>query len=229
MIQVLISQRYFSEHTTQYMLNQACFVAKAMGLHRQKYIGGLTPEDVDSRRRIFWCLFTIDKDVSLLLGTPPNLHHYDCDVPYPIQVSHDLLRRLDASLILGKVYIMLYSASAGRSAPEKIEHNIDELMCDLDHFQRAVDAGPSKDTDPMKRAWQFLVLEHRHTIHHARLMVLRRSSQPDKHERRLAEARLCIKMITKLHVVRTTVGGFMVLRRCVPLAWPFGTEELIPN
>ena len=198
-------------------MNQACFVAKSMGLHRQKYIDiELTPEDIDSRRRIFWCLFTIDKDVSLLSGTPPNLHHYDCDVPYPLEVSHDLLRRFDASLILGKVYIMLYSASAGRSTPEMIEYNIDELMRDLDHFQRTVDAGPSKDTDSMKRAWQFLVLEHKHTIHHARLMVLRRSRQPDKYERRLPEARQCIKMITRLHVVRTTVGGFMVLRRYGP-------------
>lgn len=195
-------------------MNQACFVAKSMGLHRQKYTGGeLAAEDIDARRRIFWCLFTIDKDVSLLLGTPPNLHHYDCDVPYPIQVSYDLLRRLDASLILGKVYIMLYSASAGRAATEMIEHNIDELVRDLAHFQRAVDIGPTNDTDPMKRAWQFLVLEHKHTIHHARLMVLRRSSQRDKYEQRLSEARQCIKMITRLHVVRTTVGGFMVLRR----------------
>ncbi|KAJ5605579.1 hypothetical protein N7510_008360 [Penicillium lagena] len=227
----LISQKYFSEHVTQYLLNQTCFVAKAMGLHEERYgIADLTTEDIDDRRRVFSCLFIVDKDVSMLLGTPPNLHNHDCDVAYPLYATYDYRLRLDYSLIVGKVYGKLYSPAATRGSLESLEYNVDELLGDLDIFQRAIDNVSQNETDSMHhRAWQFLRLEQKHFVHHARLMVLRRSSQPSKYARRLLEARQCIRTISKIRAARTTVGGFMVLRR--PFQWrPFvAFFEILPT
>ncbi|OAA58076.1 Transcription factor [Niveomyces insectorum RCEF 264] len=251
----LISQKHFSEHVTQYLLNQACFVAKAKGLHRQRRHAQEDQEpvtdDVDEQRRVFWCLFTIDKDVALLLGQPPNLHHYDCAVPYPVHVSYEYLRRLDCSVVLGKIYLLLYSSAAaaadhghddghghghghdydhdhGPTSPRR-EDDVDALLADLDTIQHAVENVPPRDLDRMHRSWQFLVLEHKHTLHHARLLVLRRSTDAAKYDRRLVEARRCIKTLSRLRVARTTVGGFMVLRR--PFQWrPFTAFfELLPT
>lgn len=186
-----------------------------MGLHEERYgITDLTAEDIDDRRRVFSCLFIVDKDVSMLFGTPPNLHYHDCDVTYPLHSTYDYRLRLDSGLIVGKVYSKLYSPAATRVSLEKLEYNVDNLLGDIDNFQRAIDNFSPKETESMHhRAWQFLRLEQKHFVHHARLMVLRRSSQPPKYARRLLEARQCIRTIAKIRAARTTVGGFMVLRR----------------
>lgn len=186
-----------------------------MGLHEERYgITDLTAKDIDDRRRVFSCLFIVDKDVSMLLGTPPNLHNHDCHIAYPLHATYDYRLRLDSGLIVSKVYSRLYSPAATRVSLEKLEYSVDDLLGDLDNFQRAIDNVSPKETDSMHhRAWQFLRLEQKHFVHHARLMVLRRSNQPSKYARRLLEARHCIRTIGKIRAARTTVGGFMVLRR----------------
>ena len=149
----------------------------------------------------------------MLLGTPPNLHSHDCDIAYPRQATYDYRLRLDSSLIVSKVYNKLYSPAATRASLAKLENHVDDLLGDLDNFQRAICNISPEETDSMHhRAWQFLRLEQKHFVHHARLMVLRRSSQPSKYARRLLEARQCIRTIAKI-AARPTVGGFMVLRR----------------
>ncbi|KAL4894949.1 hypothetical protein BDV59DRAFT_174179 [Aspergillus ambiguus] len=211
----LISQRYFSEHITQYLLNLTCFVAKSIGLHEQRGVhDGLSADDMDERKRVFSCLFIVDKDVSMLLGTPPNFHHQDCDVECPRDATYDYRLRLDSSILFGKVYNKLYSPAVARASLPTVERSIDDLLADLDNFQCAIDNGSPSEMDSMsQRAWKFLKLEQRHFVHHARLMVLRRSSLPAKYAQRLTEARQCIETIARVRAARPTVGGFMVLRR----------------
>lgn len=184
-----------------------------MGLHDESFARDLSIEDVEARRQVFTCLFMVDQDMSMLFGTPPNFHQQHCDVIPPQQATYDSRLRLDASLILGRVYDRLYSAGAARRPLLQRERDIQELLQHLQDFERAVDYIPSEEKDSMDhRAWQFLKLEQKYFLHNTRLMVLRQSSEAHLSQR-LWEATECIHTMSKIWAARPTVGGFMVLRR----------------
>jgi hypothetical protein len=170
-------------------------------------------EKLNERRLLFWCLFTVDQDASLLLGTPPNFHLHDCDVQYPEITTYDFKRRIDTALVTSKIYSALYSPGAYRTTTQQMETCIEELYEELDRLRSMISHVSAEDIGPMGRSWQFLMLEQIHTIHHAKLMTMRKSTKPELYEQRLTEARQCIRTLGKLHGARPSVGGFMVLRR----------------
>ncbi|CEI62208.1 hypothetical protein FVEN_g10293 [Fusarium venenatum] len=65
-------------------------LALAIGLNRNKRPGimsGLNHIEVESRRRTFWCAYTLDAYLSVSLGRPRNFHDDDIDTELPACVD----------------------------------------------------------------------------------------------------------------------------------------------
>ncbi|KAJ5669741.1 hypothetical protein N7462_010811 [Penicillium macrosclerotiorum] len=54
------------------------------GMHRRYHGEGLSPRMVETRNRVFWTAYTIEKRISILHGRPASLSDADVDAPLPV-------------------------------------------------------------------------------------------------------------------------------------------------
>ncbi|KAI8981598.1 fungal-specific transcription factor domain-containing protein [Mycotypha africana] len=109
-IQVLLLQaantdKWGSQSSDWIATSIAVKMAQDLGLHRANtQQSGITIRETESRRRIWWCAYIIDRWVCASLGRPLTISDADCDVDYPDAegrkyVSFEYLAKL--SCILG--------------------------------------------------------------------------------------------------------------------------------
>lgn len=95
-------------------------LAQVMNLHRECFSPELTESEAEKRRRVFWKVYILDKDISLRTGRPFGQDDDDMDVRLPSNSSLesgnlDLFNcRIGLALVQGQVYKQLYSVRAGR-------------------------------------------------------------------------------------------------------------------
>ena len=65
-------------------------LALAVGLNRSTRTG-LTNIEIECRRRTFWCAYTLDVHLSVVLGRPQLFHDEDIDTEYPADVEDERL------------------------------------------------------------------------------------------------------------------------------------------
>ncbi|UPL00367.1 hypothetical protein LCI18_011301 [Fusarium solani-melongenae] len=138
-------------------------LALAIGLNRNKRPGatsGLSQVEVESRRRTFWCAYTLDTYLSMSLGRPRSFHDDDIDTELPACVEdHEITRdhistsalnrgysimlaplaHMKLARIISKILRSLYSikpVSASRRAEEteRISKDLDEWRAELSRF-----------------------------------------------------------------------------------------------
>lgn len=101
-------------------------LAQAMNLHRDGSNRGLTEAEAEKRRRVFWKVYVLDKDVSLRTGRPFCQDDDDMDVRLPSKTGLDssdvdiFNYRISLAMIQGQVYKQLYSIRAeGKTEAER--------------------------------------------------------------------------------------------------------------
>lgn len=62
--------------------------AIAAGLHREQYYQALDPVTADWRRRLFWCIYVMERNVCFSMKRPVSLADYDIDVGSPSVKAH---------------------------------------------------------------------------------------------------------------------------------------------
>lgn len=116
-------------------------LAQAMNLHRECSGLGLTDSQAEKRRRVFWKLYILDKDISLRTGRPFGQDDDDMDVRLPSNASlepgnMDLFNcRIGLALVQGQVYKQLYSVQAGRQTPTQRAIAAQELSSLLSYWK----------------------------------------------------------------------------------------------
>ena len=101
----------------------AARLGHAVGFHRWLGDFGLTEEQADERRNVFWLLFIMDKSMSLQSGRPPIIQDQDIGVSLPKEkteqffpngkkIFNTFLVSSQLALIEGRVYNELYCARA---------------------------------------------------------------------------------------------------------------------
>jgi hypothetical protein len=151
-----------------------------MGLHRR---GRHTNNDssLAERQNLFWSLFVIDKNLSLLTGKSARLPWYDCDVQLPQPGPSDLpqsyfVSRAKLAIIQEQVYSSLYSADAMRQTELAREQAIMRLSDKLQQWLHDHDRILSKkefsvDEEPIQHVGlELLILCDMHVV-----MVCRQS------------------------------------------------------
>lgn len=91
-------------------------LALAIGLNRNKAPGvasGLNYIEVESRRRTFWCAYTLDAYLSVSLGRPRSFHDDDIDTELPACVEdHEITRDHTRPSALGRGYSIMLAPLA---------------------------------------------------------------------------------------------------------------------
>jgi hypothetical protein len=116
-------------------------LAQAMNLHRECSSPGLTESQAEKRRRVFWKVYILDKDISLRTRRPFGQDDDDMDVRLPSNTSLeprslDLFNcRIGLALVQGQVYKQLYSVRAGRQSATQRAIAAQELSSLLSYWK----------------------------------------------------------------------------------------------
>ncbi|KFA51649.1 hypothetical protein S40293_10128 [Stachybotrys chartarum IBT 40293] len=95
-------------------------LAQALDLHRECSSPGLTQSQAEKRRRVFWMVYVLDKDICLRTCRPFSQDDDDMDARLPSNTGFepynvDLFNyRIGLAVLQGQVYKQLYSIRAGR-------------------------------------------------------------------------------------------------------------------
>ncbi|KAL1877531.1 hypothetical protein Daus18300_002519 [Diaporthe australafricana] len=130
-------------------------LAQAMGLHRKTQDQTLPVGQVEQRKRVFWILYFLDKDISLRMGQPFAQDDDDMDAELPVETPTDLTliglgddseshkinffnTRIGLAVIQGQVYKRLYSVQATRQPEAQKASVAYELSSVLSYWRNSV-------------------------------------------------------------------------------------------
>ncbi|KGY15124.1 hypothetical protein PABG_11903 [Paracoccidioides brasiliensis Pb03] len=101
-------------------VSAAARMCQSLGYHHSVSGAGVSEEEQYRRRALFWFIYVLDKDLTLLLGRSSTLQDYDISLAYPGPPSDPKLRSwyqmfegwVTYSTIAAQIYEKLYSALA---------------------------------------------------------------------------------------------------------------------
>ncbi|KAJ7117381.1 fungal-specific transcription factor domain-containing protein [Mycena crocata] len=105
------------------LVGQAVRTGQDLGLHRSPRRLVITPIDKETRRKVWWGVYSLDRMLALALGRPLGINDSDCDVEYPVEVDDEYLPEYfsgatlpqrQPSLMTGSVALMGLYKLAGR-------------------------------------------------------------------------------------------------------------------
>ncbi|TFK43169.1 fungal-specific transcription factor domain-containing protein [Crucibulum laeve] len=73
------------------LIGQAVRAGQDLGLHRSPRRLLVTPVEKETRRKIWWGVYTLDRMLALALGRPLGINDSDCDVELPVDVDDEHL------------------------------------------------------------------------------------------------------------------------------------------
>ncbi|EJT97573.1 hypothetical protein DACRYDRAFT_119248 [Dacryopinax primogenitus] len=74
------------------LLGQGIRTAQDLGLHRAAPKSSLTPLEREMHKRIWWCVYMLDRLLAVALGRPLGIEDSDCDVELPLPLDDEALR-----------------------------------------------------------------------------------------------------------------------------------------
>ncbi|KAA8917093.1 hypothetical protein TRICI_000765 [Trichomonascus ciferrii] len=125
----------------------AARMALDLGLQRQETYQDKSTEEAENLKRLFWVVYSTDRETAVLNCRMPAIMDFDVSVEYP--TMHPLHREigLDADAkaaqlwrIYGDVFEFLYSARASKSTPVELVHHVFRLDKDLKAWRDSVEA-----------------------------------------------------------------------------------------
>ncbi|KAK0104854.1 hypothetical protein ONS95_005120 [Cadophora gregata] len=167
----IAAKPYFEPHVSNRVFEQACLLARRMGLGIASREEGLSTDAVEERSKVLRSLYLQDKPISLNRGTNCLLPSFDCDLHISLQESShgetQLCARYQLSRCLEDIYIRLYSNHSHQQSASQRNKDIGVLDSSLLAWARTY--GQSLDS--------YLLMEYIE----ARIAVLRQSGE-DGHQ-----------------------------------------------
>ncbi|KAL2819148.1 hypothetical protein BJX63DRAFT_382501 [Aspergillus granulosus] len=119
-----------------------------LGYHRAATYRDQRLNMAQNMSKIFWTVYFVDKNMSLLLGRASCIQDYDIDVPHPTCSKDPALRPWDEGFVAwltlgrlqGQIYDRVYSAAALRLPQEVRNQNIQALAEELHQWRPRMDA-----------------------------------------------------------------------------------------
>ncbi|PWY94231.1 C6 transcription factor [Aspergillus sclerotioniger CBS 115572] len=136
---VMKAQEGFDIQRCWSYLSLAFNMCQSMGLHRRSTLERDEFPSAEEKRRAFWALYTIDKNISLNIGVTSHFQDHDIDADLftpsndPKHRPWDLMGLVIVEFagVQGRVYDQLYSTSACRAVDQQRSASIDRLSSDL--------------------------------------------------------------------------------------------------
>lgn len=82
--------RSASGHGLWYIIGLAMRSCIDLGLHNKEYEHGLSPLQIQYRRRLFWSVYSLERTISISLGRPLSISDRQVDVEFPDPVLSNL-------------------------------------------------------------------------------------------------------------------------------------------
>ncbi|CAK5275757.1 unnamed protein product [Mycena citricolor] len=73
------------------LVGQAVRTGQDLGLHRSPRRLTITPIEKETRRKVWWGVYALDRMLALALGRPLGVNDFDCDVEYPVEIDDEYL------------------------------------------------------------------------------------------------------------------------------------------
>ncbi|KAF5393813.1 hypothetical protein D9757_000221 [Collybiopsis confluens] len=89
------------------LVGQAVRTGQDLGLHRSPRRLVISPIEKETRRKIWWGVYTLDRMLALALGRPLGINDSDCDVEYPLDVDDDNLPEYFSGAIMAQNNVSL--------------------------------------------------------------------------------------------------------------------------
>lgn len=127
-------------------------LAQTMNLHRECSSPEISQSEAEKRRRVFWKVYILDKDISLRTGRPFGQDDDDMDVRLPSSTSLepgsiDLFNcRIGLALVQGQVYKQLYSVRAERQTAAQKAIAAQELTSLLSYWKSSAQMDIPEDS-----------------------------------------------------------------------------------
>ncbi|KAL9115555.1 MAG: hypothetical protein Q9187_007291 [Circinaria calcarea] len=158
-VQALLGMALFLQGTPNpqpsfFLVSAAIRLAHSIGLHKRGSGFGLTPLEVEQRKRVFWIAYMLDKDICLRSGRPPAQDDDDMNVDLPSEDPGDNVGNIPLangkgktnlfrlmctfSIIESRVYKQLYSSKASKQSDGELLNTIGELDRELEEWKDAI-------------------------------------------------------------------------------------------
>ncbi|KAF6824011.1 fungal specific transcription factor domain-containing protein [Colletotrichum plurivorum] len=134
------------------LVGAALRLAQALNMHREVSDPSLTHKQSEIRRRVFWKVYLLDKDISLRTCRPFSQDDDDMDVRLPSDTGLEsdnvnlFNRRIGLAVIQGQVYKQLYSIRAGRQTETQRAVVAQELSTLLWYWKTSAQLEPPEDS-----------------------------------------------------------------------------------
>ena len=222
--QCIVCQEYFQLELANTFLRQACQVAKEMALHRQRAdFSGQDSAQTQERRDLFWALYVVDKNLSLISGSACSLLYNDCDVPYPEEdkytLKHHFKARIQLAQIQEQVHTALYAPSSLRWSDPSRRGEIHQLTQSLQRWSETYEPmiNPYCSISPETRV--LLDDELAFGFFNTQALVMRQVRTPVAQRQCLDKSTKSIKILAQMFFSRRSDPGTHVPRRpfqCLP-------------
>lgn len=144
LVVLLFSMRCSNVHPITALTPVACRLATELGLHRKESCRGKDPNEANRMRRLFWLVYSVDRDTAMKVGRSPTIMDYDITTSYPSPISEKEAEfNPDVKLsqlmkIYGDVYDSLYSAKAASSTPAELAKHVARLDQVLQNWRESL-------------------------------------------------------------------------------------------
>ncbi|PYH46369.1 fungal specific transcription factor domain-containing protein [Aspergillus saccharolyticus JOP 1030-1] len=125
------------------LVSAAATQCQSLGYHREATYRNIPSGQADSIRRLFWTLYTFDKNISLLLGRVSSMQGLAIDTRYPAIATERALRPWDESFVMGirlaelqnRVFTGLYSPATAVMDSTQRARLIDDLAAAMEQWR----------------------------------------------------------------------------------------------
>ncbi|PFH52693.1 hypothetical protein AMATHDRAFT_56791 [Amanita thiersii Skay4041] len=146
------------------LVGQAVRIGQDLGLHRSPRRLLISPIEKETRRKIWWGVYTLDRMLALALGRPLGINDADCDVEIPVEVDDEnlpqyfmgaMMNQRQPALMTGLIALIRLYEIGGRIlrevyALDNCKDNLDaEKKAELQHAVEALDAELTKWCDEL--------------------------------------------------------------------------------
>jgi hypothetical protein len=195
----------------------ACALARTMGLSRS--VSGMNEQTAQTRQRLFWILYALDKQRVFLSGQAPDMYLFDSDFRPPLAevgtapTDRSHAASLQLMSLWEDIYLGLYSARAIQSSAEQRRDQVRALdrVCDEWEQQHQVLLKSSSSNNAL--GVSLMQMEAKYCYHVSKVLINRCDVSADGWQTTRDHALSALRSVTDVVQEPVSPGSCLVLRR----------------
>ncbi|KAG1892702.1 fungal-specific transcription factor domain-containing protein [Suillus subluteus] len=121
------------------LVGQAVRTAQDLGLHRSPRRLAISTTDKETRRKIWWSVYCLDRMLALALGRPLGIEDSDCDVEIPVAVDDENLADYFAGVNFPQKYPSLMTGAIALTTLYQIAGRVLRQVYAIDNCKDVLD------------------------------------------------------------------------------------------